>query len=424
MSEPNPVDFGSPLFPRHPDPAVTKREAAAKPLVDPNFPSLDHWTSALSRAFRYTTFDQYFSPNLTLARTLSERALQARKDFEKHIELQIKVLRGQPSHPPAPGRDTLIEQLARGMDTHGRSLEQTVRDMIGMIGDMIDNTGDSVCYAIDVLLSHPSALESAVEIAQKTERASADEVDQVESRHKLWQYIREALRFAPPVPFVPRTPAKDWPHSSGVVVPEWRRIFVAIGSAMMDERKITHPHEFLLNHLDSKKQKPFVEDDDLFFGSGWHDCFGRDIAREQIIEMVRSLLLLPNLRRAPGVIGQLAYENFSPKRFVIEFGPQPVQSALTAVMTIKPPEDLHYRALKLLLSHAYGPLEQLLNHVGTVHFACFIFLENNTKLALITTFDGEFDTYIKNYIELAGPLFDLMLDHMKDAPPHPSARTS
>ena len=135
--------------------------------------------------------------------------------------------------------------------------------------------------------------------------------------------------------------------------------------------------------------------------------------------MVRHLLRLPNLRRAPGMTGQLEFEYFTPKKFIIEFGPKPVHSALTAVMTIKPPEERNYRALKRLLSHAYVPLEQLLNRVGTVHFARFVFLENNTKLALITSFDGDFDTYIKHYMELAGPLFDLMLNYMKDAPPLP-----
>ena len=139
------------------------------------------------------------------------------------------------------------------------------------------------------------------------------------------------------------------------------------------------------------------EKDDLFFGSGWHACFGQAVGREQIIEKVRHLLRLPNLRRAPGMIGNLEYEYFSPKKLVIEFGPNPVQGALTAVMTIKPPEELNYRALKRLLSRAYGSVEQLLNRGGTVHFARFVFLENNTKLALITSFAGDFDTSLEVY---------------------------
>jgi hypothetical protein len=75
--------------------------------------------------------------------------------------------------------------------------------------------------------------------------------------------------------------------------------------------------------------------------------------------------------------------------------------------------------LKLILSQAYQQVVDVLDQVGTVHFARFVFLENDTKLALITTYDGAFDNYIKNYIEVAGDLFDLMLEHIKDAPPLP-----
>jgi len=407
IPEPNSDDFGVPSLPRHPDPEATKYREAARPFVDPSFPCLFNWTLALSCAFRYVTFDQFFSPNLAFAKTVSDRVQQVRKDFVKHIV----TLLAKPEKLPD---NTLIKRLAEGMSTRDRSLEQTARDAIGLIGGMVDNVSDTTCLAIDVLLSHSYALEQAMKVADDIQKAEEEGRPVEPLRDKLWQYIREALRFAPPVPFLPRTLDKDWTHSSGVVVPAWRRIFVAIGSAMMDEQKFPRPNEFLLEHCPADDEK-----DDLFFGSGWHACFGKAVGREQIIEMVRHLLRLPNLRRAPGTAGHLDFEYFTPRKFTIEFGPKPVQNALTAVMTIKPPEERNYRALKRLLSHAYGPLEQLLNHVGTVHFARFIFLENNTKLALITTFDGDFDTYIKNYIELAGPLFDLMLNYMKDAPPLP-----
>jgi hypothetical protein len=86
-------------------------------------------------------------------------------------------------------------------------------------------------------------------------------------------------------------------------------------------------------------------------------------------------------------------------------------------MTIKSSDD--YRALKALLDEVYPRVAQALAQVGTVHFARFVFLENNTKLAIITTFDGSFEGYIKDFIEQAGELFDAMLQHMKDAPPLP-----
>jgi hypothetical protein len=181
---------------------------------------------------------------------------------------------------------------------------------------------------------------------------------------------------------------------------------------MMDEQAINNPLEF-------RSDRNVRSDDDLLFGSGWHDCFGKYISEVQIVEMVRGLLTLDNLRRAPGPPGQLVYADTFPQQFAVDFGPQNTQTALTAIMEIKPPTALHARALKLLLTHAYQRVVDILDEVGTVHFARFIFLENDTKLALMTSYDGSFETYIKNYIEVAGDLFDLMLDHIKDAPPLP-----
>jgi hypothetical protein len=135
--------------------------------------------------------------------------------------------------------------------------------------------------------------------------------------------------------------------------------------------------------------------------------------------MMRSLLTLDGLRRAPGPSGTLVYKDTFPQQFAIDFGRQNIQTALTAVMEIKRPTALHARALKFVLTHAYQQVVDILDQVGTVHFARFIFLESDTKLALITSYDGSFETYLKNYIEVAGDLFDLMLEHIQDAPPLP-----
>jgi len=118
----------------------------------------------------------------------------------------------------------------------------------------------------------------------------------------------------------------------------------------------------------------------------------------------------------------LEYGTFFPKQLVVDFGPKPIQNALTAIMEIKSPQAVHAQALKLILSQAYQQVADVLDRVGTVHFARFVFLENDTKLALITSYDGAFDTYMKNYIEVAGDLFNLMLVHIKDAPPLPVRR--
>ena len=100
-----------------------------------------------------------------------------------------------------------------------------------------------------------------------------------------------------------------------------------------------------------------------------------------------------------------------------------VQNPLTLVMTIK--SETSARELQGLLHKIQSappeknPIWTALNKLNTVHFARFVFLENNTKLAVITTYDGSFEDYINEFIDAIGDVFNALLSHMNDAPPLP-----
>jgi hypothetical protein len=102
--------------------------------------------------------------------------------------------------------------------------------------------------------------------------------------------------------------------------------------------------------------------------------------------------------------------------------PQPVQNPLTAVMTAKSPED--YAALQQLIEHlqslppGQNPVTVALNKLGNVHFARFAFLGTN-QLGVITTYDGDFEAYINEFIDSIGDVFNTLLAHVEDAPPLP-----
>jgi hypothetical protein len=99
-----------------------------------------------------------------------------------------------------------------------------------------------------------------------------------------------------------------------------------------------------------------------------------------------------------------------------------VQNPLTLVMTIKSEADR--QALEALLHKIQSappdknPVWVALERLRTVHFARFVFLENN-QLAVITTYDGSFADYINEFIDSIGDVFNALLAHMKDAPPLP-----
>jgi hypothetical protein len=100
-----------------------------------------------------------------------------------------------------------------------------------------------------------------------------------------------------------------------------------------------------------------------------------------------------------------------------------VQNPLTLIMTLKSPEDFEQLNQQLRqiqsLPPDQNPLNQALIATGMVHFARFVFLENNTKMGVITSYDGSLAAYVNAFIDKVGKIFDLLLSHMADAPPLP-----
>jgi hypothetical protein len=100
-----------------------------------------------------------------------------------------------------------------------------------------------------------------------------------------------------------------------------------------------------------------------------------------------------------------------------------VQNPLTLIMNIKSAAD--YQQLNGLLQKFQSappdqnPIFVALNKLKTVHFARFVFLSNNTQLAVITSYDGSFEQYINDFIDEIGDVFNALLAHMSGGPPLP-----
>lgn len=102
---------------------------------------------------------------------------------------------------------------------------------------------------------------------------------------------------------------------------------------------------------------------------------------------------------------------------------QTVQNPLTLVMKIKSPEDFQKLEARIRQIQSVPPEKNpiwiALDKLKIVHFARFVFLENNTKLAIITTYDGSFEDYLNEFIDEIGDVFNALLQHMEEAPPLP-----
>jgi len=417
FTDPDPADFGIPPLP-HPPYPVPEPIEDPRPWLDPTFPCVANWVTTLNGAFIHGAFGRHFTFDPAALQPLLGRVPQVKRDVDAHMEKLIQAALGKEFGKAGGTSPTTILQkmvaaeqsaLLFGTPQQKKQVGEKIgRDLVGMVNGMVDNVTSAVSNAVDFFLSHRSAQEMATEVAQTVipaGRPGADAPENHGRRRQLWGMIREALRFNAPVPFLLRIANEDLVLAPGTAretsVAKGTIVFLGVCSAMLDEAKWEQAPEF-------RPDRPWVDADDLIFGTGWHDCFGKYIAQAQIVEMVRALLTLQNFRRAPGRLGKLEYGTFFPKQLAADFGPQPIQTALTAIMEIKQPYAFHVQALKFILSQAYQQVVDVLDRVGTVHFARFVFLENDTKLALMTSYDGSFDTYMKNYIEVAGDLFNLM----------------
>ena len=98
-------------------------------------------------------------------------------------------------------------------------------------------------------------------------------------------------------------------------------------------------------------------------------------------------------------------------------------SPLTLVMPLE--ENVDLPKLAEALAQAAGSIDKALTSIGTVHFARFVLFDASTanmqpgstgpfKLAVITEYDGSFDSYVQDFVNQIGGVFDELLSFTAD----------
>ena len=96
---------------------------------------------------------------------------------------------------------------------------------------------------------------------------------------------------------------------------------------------------------------------------------------------------------------------------------------LTLILPLK--EGIDLQQLGGLIAMAEAKIEEALKAIGTVHYARFVVLDASTpnlqpgptgpyKLAVITTYDDDFDTYIQDFVNNIGMIFDALMSMTTD----------
>jgi hypothetical protein len=101
----------------------------------------------------------------------------------------------------------------------------------------------------------------------------------------------------------------------------------------------------------------------------------------------------------------------------------PVAKPLNLFMKMKSPEDA--QSIVDLLAAVHGDkaseakLFEAFDSLAIVHYARVLLLDDNSRLAVITEYDGSLESYLNEFVNHVGDLFNALLEHMEDAPPLP-----
>ncbi len=281
--------------------------------------------------------------------------------------------------------------------------------VVGAMAGIMGNIQASVCITVDHVFNHDASTWSSF--------AGLDEA-------KREQFVDAAMRAAlsrnPPAAFLPRRAVLRTRLPSGRVVNAGQECILAMGAGTRASPGVC-PYQ--------PKQWP---EDPLVFGGqdigAAHWCLGNHLARALVRRVVGDVL------RLPGLAQLLDPQTGEPKRLEKRWGfgceryrlqykreKRLAQQPLNVVMRIKSPVAENAARLRRIIQDGAPRITQALNEARHVHFAWFELLEGDTKLALHTVYDGDFDAYVMHFALKVDDLFDLLFESIDGAPRLPVA---
>ena len=300
----------------------------------------------------------------------------------------------------------------------------------GLIAGTVGNVVGAVSLALQCFFECPSRLKKAQDAAAQGwlndgHRAGDDA--------ELTPYIWEALRLNPPVAYLPRRSTRPL-VLNGIKIPAGSELVIAVGAATRAPGTWDPPDSFD-ETIYARLGIPY---DPLIFGgepdnpqkktvsSFLHQCLGQHVAMPLVTHIVRQVLMLPGLAETInprngqrfGLTRQWGYHCLS---YPLNYHRFELlrHSPLLLVMDLKAPSQQHAQTVRGLLQLVQPQLTQALQASGHVHFASFLLLENDTRLALFAFIDQDINDHLPNLAHDLGPVLAPLLPHIRHAPPLP-----
>jgi hypothetical protein len=96
-----------------------------------------------------------------------------------------------------------------------------------------------------------------------------------------------------------------------------------------------------------------------------------------------------------------------------------VQNVLAQIFPLK--SLLDFMELRFLLPRLMPSMTKSSDEIGTLHFADFVDLGKG-HIGFFTIYDGDFSSYMNDFMKFIGPTFDALMKHMKNPAPIPVAK--
>lgn len=267
---------------------------------------LKKWSRATQHAFFH---------NISLNPFIYARAISAGKEMKVFIENTL-IPQIKKNIASGVAKNDVISRLIKATEHHKKhGLDETrlTANIMGLLVGAVETTSAAITQSLEFFLDHPFILDKAAEAA----RSGNDKL--------LGEFIWEALRFSPVNPWVARKASKNV-IIGGKEIKKGSLVLASTLSAMFDDDSINfkEPNKFKLN-----RYKKEGKDKYSFFhlGYGRHRCLGDEIGRAMVIETLKNLLILPNLRRLiPGdrisfkQKGLLKGSRAFPEKFLVIYG--------------------------------------------------------------------------------------------------------
>ena len=169
----------------------------------------------------------------------------------------------------------------------------------GLLIGTIETTAQASVQALQYILDNPEVLQQAQKAAVLADKRAFDGI--------VW----EALRFVPISPYMFRQTAWDYTLAKGTaretLIKANTNVLALTQSAMFDIKAFENPDAFISNR---NWYHYFT------FGYGSHECIGKYIGMVMIPEIVRQMLLMPNLKAQ----GNMEYDGHMPKSYALAWG--------------------------------------------------------------------------------------------------------